>query len=124
MIKYLLFVGSGGALGSILRYLIAIYINKKYSGEFPLATFFINITGCILIGLFTGWAERYHFINAEIRVFLITGICGGYTTFSTFSSENYQLLQNNNFITLCLYISFSLFLGIIGVWLGNFLSKI
>lgn len=124
MFRHLFFVGLGGAVGSILRYFISIYISKSYSGEFPLATFFINITGCILIGLFIGLAERYQFINADIRLFLVTGLCGGYTTFSTFSYENLQLIQNNNFIVLFSYIFFSLFIGIIGVWLGNFLSKI
>lgn len=124
MFKHLFFVGLGGAVGTILRYLISIYLSKSYSGEFPLATFFINITGCILIGLFIGLAERYQFINADMRLFLVTGLCGGYTTFSTFSSENLQLIQNNNFIVLFSYIFFSLFIGIIGVWLGNLLSKI
>ncbi|MDR1877326.1 MAG: fluoride efflux transporter CrcB [Flavobacteriaceae bacterium] len=124
MIKHILLIGLGGALGSVLRYLTAVYTAKHYSGTFPLATFLINITGCVLIGLFIGLAERYQLINTDIRLFLITGFCGGYTTFSTFSSENLQLFQNGNPITLFSYIFSSVLIGIVGVWLGSLLSKI
>jgi CrcB protein len=123
MIKFI-FVGLGGALGSILRHLIATHTAKNYSREFPLATFLINITGCILIGFLIGLAERFQWLNTHTRLFLITGFCGGYTTFSAFSSENLQLFQNNNQLTLWSYIIFSIVFGIIGVWLGSLLSKI
>ncbi|MDR2122557.1 MAG: fluoride efflux transporter CrcB [Flavobacteriaceae bacterium] len=124
MIKHLFFVGSGGALGSILRYLAAICISKHYSGGFPLATFLINISGCVFIGLFIGLAERFQFISTDTKLFLVTGLCGGYTTFSAFSSENLQLFQNGNHLTMVSYIFFSVLLGIAGVWLGILLSRI
>ncbi len=124
MINNIILVGLGGSLGSIIRYLISYYTQKNCSDGFPLATFFINCTGCLLIGLFLGLSERFHFINNEIKLFLVTGFCGGYTTFSTFSAENLQLIQNNNLTTLSLYIFFSLFIGILSVFLGNFISKI
>ncbi len=124
MIKHLIFVGLGGALGSISRYLITLYTVKHYAGTFPVATFFINITGCILIGLFMGLAERFHFISTDMKLFLVTGLCGGYTTFSAFSYENMQLFQGGSQSVMWSYIFFSIFLGIAGVWLGSLLARI
>jgi len=124
MIKQILFVGLGGALGSVTRYLVAFYSAKHYSEAFPLSTFIINITGCILIGLFIGLAARLQYITPELKLFLVTGFCGGYTTFSTFSSENVQLFQAGHSIIMFLYIALSVVIGFFGVWLGNLIAKI
>ncbi|MXO31630.1 fluoride efflux transporter CrcB [Apibacter sp. B3889] len=124
MIYNIFLVGLGGSLGTIIRYLLTLYIQKYYGGIFPLATFLINCSGCIVIGLFLGLSERFNFINNEIKLLLVTGFCGGYTTFSTFSAENLQLYQNHQFFTLALYIGISILVGILGVWIGNFISKI
>ncbi|MGM5631173.1 fluoride efflux transporter CrcB [Apibacter raozihei] len=124
MIKNILVVGTGGAMGTILRYLISVYTSKHYSGDFPIATFFINITGCMLIGLFVGLAERNQLMNGEMRLFLITGFCGGYTTFSTFSLENQQLMQQGNQFILYAYLLSSIIVGIAAVYIGGYLSRI
>ncbi|MDR3271987.1 MAG: fluoride efflux transporter CrcB [Flavobacteriaceae bacterium] len=116
--KQILLIGLGGALGSIARHLASSFTAKQFSGLFPLPIFLVNITGCVLIGLFLGLFEQKQIISSEMKIFLVTGFCGGYTTFSTFSSENLQLLQNGNFLTLFAYIFLSVAAGILGVWLG------
>lgn len=117
MIKNILFVALGGASGSVLRYLIAVITAKYYTGHFPIATFMINVTGCFLIGLFMGAIGVGH-QSQSIKLLLITGFCGGYTTFSAFAYENLLLLNNNNSIIALGYIFASIVFGIAAVWLG------
>ncbi|MDR1644671.1 MAG: fluoride efflux transporter CrcB [Tannerellaceae bacterium] len=124
MIKQLLWVGLGGGLGSILRFLVSVLTAKQgYVGAFPLATFSVNLTGCLLIGLLTGYSYRYGWLDADMKLLLITGFCGGYTTFSTFSLENLHLLETHQYLPFALYLSGSLLLGAGAVALGLFLSK-
>ena len=124
MIKAVLFVGLGGGIGSILRFLTSVLINKYWTHPFPFATFTVNIVGCILIGLFIGLSERYGVLNGDLKFLLITGFCGGYTTFSTFSFENLLLYQNGYYFTLIAYIFLSIVFGLFAVWLGSAISKL
>jgi CrcB protein len=117
MIKSLTLVGIGGAIGSILRYVSSLIINKYFSGSFPLATFIVNMTGCLLIGFF------YKHPQDHLKLLLITGLCGGFTTFSTFSAENLTLFQNGLTINALLYILLSVVIGVSLVWLGSVLGK-
>ncbi|MDR1499836.1 MAG: fluoride efflux transporter CrcB [Tannerellaceae bacterium] len=123
MIKQLLLVGAGGGLGSMARYLVSA-LTARFGGSFPLATFFVNMTGCILIGLLVGLSERYGVIDRNVRLLLVTGFCGGYTTFSTFSLENIRLLESHQYALLAIYASGSLLIGIAAAALGFFLSKL
>ncbi len=123
MIKTLLLVGLGGAIGSIFRYLTHWLTTKYFQNSFPLSTFFVNIIGSLLIGLFIGYIGKYFPENHPLKFFLIVGFCGGFTTFSSFALENYNLLQNNNQIIAYIYMSTSIILTIFAVGFGSYLSK-
>lgn len=116
MIRDLLLVGAGGALGSMLRYggnLLHLYDGKS----FPVTTFLINIIGSFVIGLVIGYSFK-NGSSASWKLFLATGICGGFTTFSAFSFENLSLLQNGKIFLSLLYVVSSVVLGIAAAWLG------
>ncbi|MDR0427238.1 MAG: fluoride efflux transporter CrcB [Dysgonamonadaceae bacterium] len=122
MIKEILLVGLGGGIGSILRFLISRMSIKWSVGHFPVGTFFVNLLGCFLIGILIGLSFKNN-LNNNLRDFLIVGFCGGYTTFSTFSLENYLLFQEGNYGTLIVYILTSILLGFSAVWAGLLLTR-
>ncbi|NDV65010.1 fluoride efflux transporter CrcB [Bacteroides sp. 224] len=121
--KELLYIFLGGGTGSLLRYLIHLLINGKAPvGGFPWATFTVNILGCFLIGVFYSLSTRFQ-LSPETRLFLTVGICGGFTTFSTFSYEALNLLKGGLYGTFFLYALLSMGLGILAVLLGILISK-
>jgi CrcB protein len=122
-LKTLIYIALGGGLGSVLRYLTSVVMNKYVQATFPYATFVTNILGCLLIGIFFGYFEKQNALSQDLKFFLITGLCGGYTTFSTFSNENVQLLQTNQMLTAFLYIGLSVFVGLLATWFGLVLVK-
>ena len=87
MWKNVLFVAAGGAVGSVLRYLIATNIHKSYPNFAPYGTFIVNVTGCLLIGLLMGWVAAQKLMSPQLQLLLIAGFCGSFTTFSTFAHE-------------------------------------
>lgn len=113
-----LFVGLGGAVGAMLRYAISLI---PYKGGFPLLTFVTNIIGALLIGFIVGYASKRN-VNDSLMLFLKTGLCGGFTTFSTFSLEAYNLFVSGSKILAVCYAVLSAVCCIIGVWLGITLS--
>src|SRR5208282_686032 len=112
MLKTVTLVGMGGAIGSILRYLASTGIQNKFLSTFPYGTLCVNISGCFLIGIIYALAERNN-ISPEWRFFLATGICGGYTTFSTFSFESLSLLREGELFYASAYIASSVLLGVL-----------
>lgn len=119
MWKDILYVGLGGGIGSVLRYLTSHVVSKLIDGKwFFLGTFTANITGCFLIGLFSGWLLTNHVDNPTFRLLFIVGFCGGYTTFSTFASENLRLMETNQWGLFFLYTLSSVLSGILAVWIG------
>lgn len=123
MLKTILYIAVGGAIGSVLRYLTSVLVNKYWNNHFPLATFITNVLGCFLIGLLLGILQKNNLADSNLKWFLITGFCGGYTTFSAFGIENITLLQSNNSGLAFVYIALSVILGLFAVWLGLFVSK-
>lgn len=124
MFKNLILIGLGGFVGSIARYLVSklnIYIEFL---AIPIGTLTVNVLGSFLIGFLTGVAEKSPILNVEMRMFLMVGLCGGFTTFSTFSGENLMLLRNGQLLSLFLYTGLSVLLGFTAVYLGYISTKL
>ena len=124
MIKTLLFIGSGGFLGSISRFLASRYLQNNFPSAFPFGTFLVNISGCFLIGLIYGFSERSSLLTNGWKMFLAVGFCGGFTTFSTFANENLALLRDGDFFHFFVYTGLSVFLGISATFFGVLITKI
>jgi CrcB protein len=123
MIKNVLLIALGGGFGSVLRYLSTWYITKSFPNITYLATLFVNCVGCFLIGLLFGYFLKNQQSNDYLKLLLITGFCGGFTTFSAFGLENYNLLQSNNYLSSLLYMALSVIVGIAFVGLGIYATK-
>jgi CrcB protein len=121
--KTALIIALGGAIGSISRYGAQVFIYRTYPSVFPAGTFLVNLTGCLLIGIFYGLSEKGNLLTPEWRLFLTTGFCGGFTTFSTFAYENVDLIRSSDFLYTGLYIAGSVVLGIAAVFLGILLIR-
>lgn len=124
MFKLILLVGAGGFIGSVARFLGSRYITENHLSSFPFGTMTVNIVGCFLIGIFFGMSERGNLMSEEWRIFLTVGFCGGFTTFSSFASENLTLLRDGAFVYFLLYTGLSVFLGLSATFIGNALIKI
>lgn len=119
MMKNLLLVGLGGGVGSIARYLCTRILTTR---DFPLATFIVNVTGCLIIGLLFGLFMRQS-ISESKYLLLLTGFCGGFTTFSAFTLEGNELLKNDKIGLFLLYTGASVILGLGATWLGIRLTR-
>ncbi|MBP1664689.1 MAG: camphor resistance protein CrcB [Bacteroidetes bacterium] len=122
--KQLLLVGFGGFIGSIARYLVSKLNLTWYFHDIPMGTLTVNILGSILIGFFLGIFVNSELLNTNLKLFLVVGICGGFTTFSSFTNENFQLLQNGQFLTSAVYALGSLLFGVLAVYLGYLISNL
>lgn len=119
MIKAMLIAGLGGFMGTCLRYLTGRLCHLWELGGFPLGTFVVNIVGSFIIGALLGLAERNNFITPTMNVLLVTGFCGGFTTFSSFADDIFLLMQQRNWTVFAIYTSLSIILGVFFVWIGR-----
>ena len=123
MAKQLLWIALGGSAGSVLRFLGQKYVGQWLGDHFPFGTLFINITGCLLIGIFYDISSRHNTFTPELRLLLMTGFCGGFTTFSAFSLESLSLLQQDRLGAVLAYTLISVVSGLLAVWVGYWISR-
>jgi CrcB protein len=116
--KQLIFIAVGSAFGGVLRFLISKWMNAAVASPFPYGTLAVNLTGCFLIGLFYGIALKHPSTSPSVMLFLTTGFCGGFTTFSAFSYENLQLLKSGASGLAATYIAVSVIGGMVLTFLG------
>lgn len=123
MIKNILLVGLGGGIGSIARYLSQRWFAANYTHSFPWGTFAVNIIGCFLIGLFWGFSFKSFESNENWKLFLMTGLCGGFTTFSAFTLEGVGLIKEQKLALFFSYLAASVVLGLLATYIGMKITR-
>lgn len=123
MDRTLLFIGIGGFIGTVGRYLITYWLSKIYPSAFPYGTLAVNVIGCFAIGAVFGLSQRFDWMTHELRLFLSIGICGGFTTFSAFAFDNIVLLQNRDYLGFAAYCLASFALSLAAALAGLILTR-
>jgi len=118
MIKNFLIVGLGGAVGSMLRYGVQKIFQVQTVATFPTGTLLVNIAGCFLIGILWSLVSRSLTWNEEMKLLLMTGFCGGFTTFSAFTLEGIGLLKENRTVLFVIYLTASVLGGLLATFIG------
>jgi len=122
--RILLIIGTGGFIGSVGRYLLSSWMQRVFETTFPIGTLAVNILGSFIIGIIYALSEKGGILSPEWRMFLAVGICGGFTTFSSFAFENFNMLSLQQYLFNALYIGSSLVFGLIAVYLGNLTVRV
>jgi len=122
--KQLFIVGFGGFIGSIARFMVQKLNLHLHFLSIPLGTLTVNVLGSLIIGFLAGISAKSDFITPAMRLFLMVGVCGGFTTFSSFTNENLTLMQNGQFVTVLIYTGLSIFAGFLAVYLGYVTSNL
>ena len=123
MQKYLL-IAAGGALGSLARYIVGSFVANRIGTRFHYGTLVINLTACLIIGFSLTWMGRRTDVNPAWRFLIPIGFVGAYSTFSAFEWEIFTDLQIGSFLIGALYLSLSILLGLVAVWLGALLARL
>jgi len=118
MIKSFLIVGLGGGAGSMLRYAVQKIFQPQHAGVFPSGTLLVNIAGCFLIGILWSLFSRSLTVSEEMKLLLMTGFCGGFTTFSAFTLEGIGLLKENKTALFIIYLTASVVGGLLATFIG------
>lgn len=124
MLKSLLIVGTGGFIGGAMRYLLSTYIKNMYGQTFPWGTLVVNLLGCFVFGIIFALFSKHNSTDNTFCLLLTTGICGGFTTFSTFANESVQMIQNGNIGEFIGYMATSVIVGIALIALGYWIVKV
>lgn len=122
--KHLLLVGLGGFIGSVARFLVSKLNFSWHFLSIPMGTLTVNVLGSFIIGILVGISVKSDLISTDLRLFLMVGFCGGFTTFSSFSSENLMLMQNGQVVTVLIYTALSILLGFLAVYLGYIFTNL
>ena len=117
IIGYMLIAGLGGFVGTCGRYLTGVAGKKLFGDKYPVGTFAVNVIGCFIIGIFVGLWTR-HEMSLLVNALLISGFCGGFTTFSSFSHDSFAMIQKGEWMKFICYIVPTVVLGLLMVWLG------
>jgi CrcB protein len=119
ILRTLFLIGTGGFIGSILRYLMSGYVQQlSKSIQFPFGTLAVNLVGCVMIGFLAELADQRSVLSAEARAFLMVGLLGGFTTFSAFGNETMNLLRDGELWLAGGNIVGHIFLSLVAVWVG------
>ena len=124
MLKSLLIVGTGSFIGGAMRYLLSTYMKNMYGQTFPWGTLVVNLLGCFVFGIIFALFSKHNSANNTFCLLLTTGICGGFTTFSTFANESVQMIQNGNIGEFIGYMATSVIVGIALIALGYWIVKV
>lgn len=124
MLKNILLIGTGGFIGSVARYYVSRLNMNIELFSVPVGTLVVNVLGSFLIGLLAGISSKSLLLNADLRMLLMVGLCGGFTTFSTFTGENLALMQGGQYLSVFIYTGLSIFLGFTAVYLGYVTSNL
>ena len=119
MFQNMLVAGFGGFFGTCVRFIVNKIVGNFSLFPVPLATFIVNLIGCFLFGLFVGWLEKSEFLSPSLYALLVTGFCGGLTTFSTFSNELFNLSSKGEIFVFLTYLICSILFGILLIWTGR-----
>jgi CrcB protein len=114
----LLLIAIGGALGSVARYLLSTFVLRVTGSLFPIGTFVVNALGCLAFGAIAGAASQRVQLTPELRLFLLVGILGGFTTFSSYAFESFSLVRDGQFLAASVNIVGQVIAGLVGMWAG------
>lgn len=121
--RQLIVIGIGGMVGAVMRFLLSGLIQNLSKNEaFPLGTLGVNVLGCFIIGILGGYSETLNAFSPELRAFLMIGLLGSFTTFSSFELETFNLLRNSQFLYAALNVGLQFIVGLIAVVAGYYLS--
>ena len=123
MWKLLFLAGIGGFVGSCCRFLVNRLFLVTWKSTFPLATFSVNILGCLIFGILFGLLNRNGVVPPKLYSLLMVGFCGGFTTFSSFSFESFNLVSYGEIITSVLYMALSVVCGFLAIWIGLLITR-
>lgn len=123
MWKTITYVAVGSVIGGVSRFLIQQYIQRRVESTFPYGTLVVNLLGCFVIGIVVGLADKGNLMSPQTRIFWATGICGGFTTFSSFINENHSMLRDGELLNTFVYITISIVAGLTATAVGSLLIK-